>query len=101
VDALLGAGQEVGLIQVLAQDELNPPADLLGDWRLVDAEHRDALEVTISPRLLRAYQEKVQSYLDEIDAYCRQRGVTHILMSSDVDLRDVLVRTLRQAGVLI
>jgi uncharacterized protein (DUF58 family) len=100
VDALLGAGQEVVLLQVLAPDELNPPADMVGDWRLVDAERGDGLDVTITPRLIASYREKMKRYLDDIVAYCRQRGVTHILMSSDVDLRDVLVRTLRQAGVL-
>ncbi len=100
VDALLGAGQEVVLIQVLAQDELNPPADLLGEWRLVDVEQRDALDVSISPSLLRAYRARVTSYLDEIAGYCRRRAITHILISSDVDLREVLVRTLRQAGIL-
>ncbi len=100
IDALLGAGQEVVLLQVLAPDELNPPADMVGDWRLVDAERGDGLEVTITPRLLAIYRETVKRYLDEIVAYCRQRGITHILMSSDVDLREVLIRTLRQAGVL-
>jgi uncharacterized protein (DUF58 family) len=101
VDALLGARQEVTLIHVLAPDELNPPADMLGDWRLQDAEHVDTLDMTISPRLLRAYRDRLSAYLDDIAAYCRQRGVTHILVSSDVNLRDVLARTLREAGVLI
>jgi uncharacterized protein (DUF58 family) len=101
VDALLGARQEVTLVQVLAPDELHPPADMLGDWRLLDAESVDTLDVSISPRLLRSYQERLSAYLDDIAAYCRQRGVTHILVSSDVNLRDVLVRTLRQAGVLV
>src|SRR5262249_48188433 len=38
IDALLGNRQDVLLIHVLSADEVAPPADLVGEWRLVDSE---------------------------------------------------------------
>ena len=52
------------LVHVLAPDELQPPADLLGEWRLLDSEPMAPLEATITPGVLRAYRR----LLDELSS---------------------------------
>ena len=65
IDALLARRQDMLMIHVLAPDELHPPADLLGEWRLTDAEPAAPLEATITPGVLRAYRRLLQTFIAE------------------------------------
>ena len=47
-----------------------------------------------SARLLTAFTK-------EVGEYCRRRGITYLLLPSNVNVEDVLLRTLRQAGILV
>ena len=101
IDALLGRRQEVVLIQVLAPDELQPPADLVGEWRLLDVEATGPLDATITPSVVRAYRRLIARYTEEAADFCKRRGATYLLVRSDTDVEHVLLRTLRRAGVLV
>jgi uncharacterized protein (DUF58 family) len=101
IDALLGRRQDILLVHVLAPDELQPPADLLGEWRLTDTEPRAPLEATITPGVLRAYRRLLQSFTAEVSDFCRRRGVTYLQVSSDTDVAHIVLRTFRTLGVLV
>jgi uncharacterized protein (DUF58 family) len=101
VDALLGRRQEVLLIHVLAPDELQPPTDLLGEWRLMDTEPVVPLEATITPAVLRAYRRIVQSFIAEATDFCRRRGMTYVQVTSDLDIANIVLRTFRALGVVV
>jgi hypothetical protein len=101
IDALLGRRQDVLLIHVLAPDEMEPPADLLGEWRLLDSEPMAPVEATITPSVLRAYRRLLESFCHEASDFCRRRGVTYLQLRSDVNLANVLMRTFRTAGILV
>jgi uncharacterized protein (DUF58 family) len=101
IDALLGRRQDVLLVHLLAPDEARPPADLLGEWRLLDSESMAPLQASITPGVLRAYRRLLETFQREAADYCRRRGVTYLPLRSDVNLQDVLVRTFRTAGILV
>jgi uncharacterized protein (DUF58 family) len=101
IDALLGRRQDVLLVHLLAPDELDPPADLIGEWRLVDAEPAAPLPATITPGVLRSYKRLLNEFIGEADEFCRRRGVTYLLVRSDMRLQDILLRSFRTAGVLV
>ena len=101
IDALLGRRQDVLLIHVLAPDEMQPPADLLGEWRLQDSEPAAPIEATTTPGVLRAYGRLLKTFTQEAADFCRRRGITYLQLRSDVDLQDVVLRTFRRAGVLV
>jgi uncharacterized protein (DUF58 family) len=101
IDALLARRQDVLLIHVLAPDEFEPSADLVGEWRLLDVENTDPINATVTPSVLRTYKRLLNAYTREVGDFCRRRGVTYLLLRSDVAIEDVLLRTLRQVGVLI
>jgi len=101
IDALLGRRQDVLLVHVLAPDELQPPADLLGEWRLLDSEPLAPLDATITPGVLRAYRRLLEEFGREAADFCRRRGLTYIQIRSDVSLQDLLLRTFRSAGILV
>jgi len=101
IDALLARRQDVLLVHVLAPDELQPPADLLGEWRLLDSEPLAPLEATITPGVLRAYRRLLEGFRREAADFCRRRGLAYIQMRSDVNLQDLMLRTFRSAGILV
>jgi uncharacterized protein (DUF58 family) len=101
IDALLGRRQDVVLVHVLAPDEVEPPADLLGEWRLQDTEPVPSIEATITPGVLRSYRRLLKTYVGEASDFCRRRGITFLQLRSDANLQDVLVRTFRRAGLLV
>ncbi len=101
LDALLARRQDVLLVHVLAPDELEPSPDLVGEWRLQDVEDTDPIQATITPSVLRTYKRLLGAYTQEVGDFCRRRGVTYLVLRSDVPVEDVLLRTLRQVGVLI
>ena len=101
VDALLGRRQDVLLIHLLSPDELQPPQDLIGEWRLVDSEPATPVEASITPGVVRAYRRLLQTFTDEVADFCRRRGMTYIQLRSDVSLPDVVLRTFRRAGVVV
>jgi uncharacterized protein (DUF58 family) len=101
VDALLGQRQDILLVHVLAPDEMQPPPDLVGEWRLVDSEPAAPLEATITPSVVRAYRRLLQAFIDETADFCRRRGITYLQLRSDVSVSDVVLRTFRTLGVLV
>jgi uncharacterized protein (DUF58 family) len=101
IDALLGRRQDVLLLHVLAPDEIDPPADLIGEWRLLDSEPAPSVQATITPGVLRAYRRLLKTFSAEAADFCRRRGITYQLLRSDVNLQDVLVRTFRRLGILV
>jgi uncharacterized protein (DUF58 family) len=101
VDALLARRQDVLLVHVLSPDEMEPSADLVGEWRLVDTEPAAPVEATITPGVLRAYTRLLKTFCGEAADFCRRRGITYIQLRSDVNLQEVLLRTFRSAGILV
>ncbi len=89
---------DVHLIQVLSREELEP--DLAGDLRLVDSEERDGLDVSVTAGLVRAYRRNLAAYLSGIEDYARRRGLGYLRCSTGVSFEDLVLRHLREQGVL-
>jgi uncharacterized protein (DUF58 family) len=101
IDALLGQRQDVVLVHVLAPDELQPPGDLIGEWRLHDTEPAAPLEATITPGVVRAYKRLLEAYVGEAREFCRRRGITYLQLRSDTPISDVVLRTFRTLGLVV
>jgi len=86
------------LVQILSPEEAEP--DLVGDFRLVDSEIGDGVDVTGTAALVAAYRRNLTAYVSEIEEFARSRGLTHMLTSTDVPFEDLVLRHLRERGVL-
>lgn len=96
--ALTTRSFEVIVLHTLAPQELRPELD--GDFRLLDAEGGDPVEISADPQLLRRYEENLKSWQAEIERYCQGRSMTYIPVDSSMPVDDFVLSTMRQYGVL-
>lgn len=97
LNALVGRGFQVNVVQILAPEELTP--NIFGDLRLVDSETGGVQEVTFGRFRIKAYQQTVQNFIQRLREYCQPRGIHFFTASSATDLGDLLLKQLRQAEV--
>ena len=98
IEALLSAGHDIVLIQLLAEAEIDPVFD--GALRMADAETGDEVEVTVDEGLRSAYKQRLERRLREVEAYCRRQGVEYVRASTAVAFEDVVLKCLRQGAHL-
>jgi len=95
---LIARRMDVYVIQVLAQEEVEP--DVTGDLKLVDVEDGDAAEITVNGPLLRRYQENLAAYRTALYDFCTRRGVTCLFTTTDVPFERLVLTHLRQRGLV-
>ena len=89
---------EVFVIHVMDRKELEP--EIQGHLDLVDSESEENIEITITPQLLKQYKDTVQAYCTQIGDYCTQYGMNYLTTATDVPFDHIILRYLRQRGLL-
>lgn len=90
--------QEVVVLQLLAPEEIKP--SLHGDWKLVDSESGESREISVTPKLLRAYQKRLDDFTRTNREFCLRRGMGYMQISSAVPVEELLLQLLPRAGIL-
>ena len=98
LNALQRRGYEVGVIHLLSPDELEP--DLVGDYKLIDAETGLEAEITLDATTIDEYRERVLAWQAEVASYCNGRGVHYVPIVTTRPWEQVVMQTLRAQGVL-
>jgi uncharacterized protein (DUF58 family) len=97
LNALVGRGFQVDLVQILAPEELSPGS--FGDLRLVDSESGATQEVTFGRYRMKAYQQTVQNFIQRLREFCQGRGISFFTVNSNTSLEELLLKQLRKAEV--
>jgi uncharacterized protein (DUF58 family) len=97
LEALVGRGFHVNVVQILSPEELNPST--YGDLKLIDAETGSIQEVTFGKYRLKSYQQTVQNFCQRLREYCQSRGIRFFMASSATPLEELLLKQLREAEV--
>lgn len=95
---LLARKMDIQVIQVFSREELDP--SLVGDLALVDVEDGDAAEVTISAPLLKRYKMNLDRYLAGVRDFCGKRGIGFMTHASDQPVERLVLKGLRERGVV-
>jgi uncharacterized protein (DUF58 family) len=90
--------QEVALLQILAPDEIEP--DLQGDWSLRDSEGSGKIDISGTPAVLQAYQQRLLIFMQELASFAHAQAMTYAMIPSDTALIDVVQRLLRQVEIV-
>jgi uncharacterized protein (DUF58 family) len=90
--------QEVALLQILAPDEIEP--DLQGDWSLRDSEGSGNVDISGTPDVLQAYQQRLLLFIQELASFAHAQAMTYAMIPGDTALIDVVQRLLRQVEIV-
>ena len=96
--ALVGRRFQTTVVHVLDRAEVQP--DLLGDLKLIDSETGQEREISVSPALLRDYQAAVERFCGGVMAACRRYGADYLRVTTDTPFDDLILKWLRQAGLV-
>jgi uncharacterized protein (DUF58 family) len=98
VRALMARRFQVVLLQILDPDEVEP--NLVGDLRLVDAETGEAREISVTPAMLSHYKESFDRFCATLAELSLKQGMDYIRVTTDTNVEDLILKTLRDAGLL-
>ncbi|MFW5741682.1 MAG: DUF58 domain-containing protein [Spirochaetota bacterium] len=96
--ALLYRRFDIMLIQVMAEDELEPR--LKGPFRLVDGETEDETELNVEPETVEEYKRRLAVFFGEIEAFCLSHDIEYLRTSNRIPFEDVVFSYLRR-GVFV
>ena len=90
--------QQIVLIQVLSEDEINPL--LGGQVRLVDVETREEMNLTVTPRLLNIYTQKLKGLQMGVKTSVKKYGGVFFQVSSLDSLEKVVFENFAREGII-
>ncbi len=92
---------DVYAIHVLSPQEIDPrAADLMGDLRLVDCEDQATAEVTVTPALMKRYRGVLTRFCEHVRDQCVRRGAAQLIADTQVPFDRLVLRVLRERGLL-
>jgi len=89
---------DVALMHVISPQEIDP--QLPEEVVLVDAEEGSATEVEITPGLLEAYRATFDRHAQDLESFCRKYGWGYARAMTDVPIEDIVLKVLREEGML-
>jgi uncharacterized protein (DUF58 family) len=98
LSALSSRPFEITVMHVLAPQELEPELD--GDFKLVDVEGGNPVEISADLNLLRRYRENLAAWRAEIESFCAGRGIAYVPVDTALPVEEFVLGRLRRRGVL-
>lgn len=89
---------EPTILQIYDPREARP--QLRGDVELVDVETGEVREVTVTERVLAAFQREHARLCDGLQAFCAGRGIGYFRADTAVPFDDLVLRIFRAGGFL-
>lgn len=80
--------QEVYVCHILSPQELEP--DINESVRLIDAETKETIDITVTPALLNSYRKAVNAFREELEQTCFKWGANYFQFSSGMVVEEML-----------
>lgn len=90
--------EQVILIQLLSQEERLP--DELGDFELVDSETKQAVKVTLTPKLISAYKERLKQYQISLESLAQKYDATFVVVDAEDSLSKIILQTFWEKRII-
>jgi uncharacterized protein (DUF58 family) len=95
---LAAARGECCVLQILTPEEIEP--NVHGDLKLLDAETRQAVEVSMGATVIRRYREERDRFMGAIRQTCHRYGFSYLPISTAQSVEDVVLKSLRRLQVV-
>lgn len=95
---LLGTRMEAYVLHILSPQEVNP--DLRGDFRLMDIEDADTVEVSLTRPLVKSYEKTLAAFRAGLSATCGRYAMAYTFSSTGVPFDELVLLYLRRAGLV-
>ncbi|MFR1710515.1 MAG: DUF58 domain-containing protein [Clostridium sp.] len=82
--------QKVVFIQILCEEEMNP--EVVGTKNIIDVETKEEVKVSITPKIIKLYQEKIKEQEDMIRTITRKYGGIFIKINSEEDIEKIILK---------
>lgn len=99
LNLLRAANFDLAVIQVLGQDEVDPPL-LPAGARMVDSESNETALVRFDAQAKKEYLHRLDQHNRGLRSFCHQTGVHHALFTTGQDLQQFVLRELPALGML-
>lgn len=98
---LAGDRYDAYAIQLLSPQEVDPAkGGVVGDLKLTDLEDGDTAEVSVSAAFLKKYRANLEAYCQHVRETCTKRGLSYMTATTDVAVELVVLKYLRERGLL-
>ena len=103
VDYLCYKKRQVLLVQIMLPEEADP--NYSGHVNLIDSESVDVadpknMKVKITGSMLKAYEEALRDFQQDMKTFCSKRGVDYISLRTDTPIERVLFSELLKVGIM-
>lgn len=98
ISFIQSTNQEIILVHLLSKEELNP--EFQGDLKLIDSESKHNKEITISPYLLKEYHHTLDLFLEKIQHFANQRGISYLLVHPESSIEEIMVQAFKKANII-
>ena len=96
-----GERYDTFVLQLLSPQEIDPTCEnLSGELMLTDVEDGQTTEVSVSPSLIKQYKHVVDEYCSQVSHACSRRDIAYLRSSTDVPFDVLILRYLREKGLL-
>ena len=89
---------DIFAIQVISPEEAEPA--FADEVLLVDSESGHATRTHVTPHLIKTYREAFARYCAEIEGFCRVHGWGYLRTSTQASLEMLILKALREQGLL-
>lgn len=91
--ALVERRFDVHVVHLLAPEEMDPPFS--GDLRLIDSETNEVRELTLDGEALRGYRQRLQSFLERAEGFCRSHEIGYRRVVTDTPVEAFMLGELK------
>jgi len=88
----------IRLMRILSKEEIEPHPT--GDYLLVDSETKQEVNVTLSPKVIQLYHERLRNHDKNLERLCLQYGVSYMQVSTEENVADIVFGKCLQNGWL-